>query len=153
MKTIIIECNPSKNSFGESIKEKAYKNPKLDYIWNATVVEVKGDGILTSIVLEDTKTKERREIFADENDGTFGLFVFVGYTPKNDIVEGLLDMQGGYIVTDENMHTNIPGVFAAGDNRKKELRQVVTATADGAIAAVQAEKYIESLEGMEEARC
>lgn len=140
--TLVYRKGKEEARAAESIKEKAYKNPKLDYIWNATVVEVKGDGILTSIVLEDTKTKERREIFADENDGTFGLFVFVGYTPKNDIVEGLLDMQGGYIVTDENMHTNIPGVFAAGDNRKKELRQVVTATADGAIAATQAEKYI-----------
>ena len=140
--TIVYRKGKDEARAAESIKEKAFKNPKLDYIWNATVVEVKGDGILTSIVLEDTNTHEKREIFADENDGTFGLFVFVGYIPKNELVEGILDMEKGYIVTDENMHTNIPGVFAAGDNRKKELRQVVTATADGAIAATQAEKYI-----------
>ena len=140
--TLVYRKGKEEARAAESIKEKAFKNPKLDYIWNANVVEVKGDGILTSIVLEDTNTHEKREIFADENDGTFGLFVFVGYIPKNELVEGILDMEKGYIVTDENMHTNIPGVFAAGDNRKKELRQVVTATADGAIAATQAEKYI-----------
>lgn len=140
--TLVYRKGKEEARAAESIKEKAFKNPKLDYIWNANVVEVKGEGILNSIVLEDTNTHEKREIFADENDGTFGLFVFVGYIPKNELVEGILDMEKGYIVTDENMHTNIPGVFAAGDNRKKELRQVVTATADGAIAATQAEKYI-----------
>lgn len=140
--TLVYRKGKEEARAAESIKEKAFKNPKLDYIWNANVVEVKGDGILTSIVLEDTNTHEKREIFADENDGTFGLFVFVGYIPKNELVEGIIDMENGYVVTDENMHTNIPGVFAAGDNRKKELRQVVTATADGAIAATQAEKYI-----------
>ena len=140
--TLVYRKGKEEARAAESIKAKAFKNPKLDYIWNANVVEVKGDGILTSIVLEDTNTHEKREIFADENDGTFGLFVFVGYIPKNELVEGILDMENGYVVTDENMHTNIPGVFAAGDNRKKELRQVVTATADGAIAATQAEKYI-----------
>lgn len=140
--TLVYRKGKEEARAAESIKEKAFKNPKLDYIWNANVVEVKGDGILTSIVLEDTNTHEKREILADENDGTFGLFVFVGYIPKNELVEGILDMENGYVVTDENMHTNIPGVFAAGDNRKKELRQVVTATADGAIAATQAEKYI-----------
>lgn len=140
--TLVYRKGKEEARAAESIKEKAFKNPKLDYIWNANVVEVKGDGILTSIVLEDTNTHEKCEIFADENDGTFGLFVFVGYIPKNELVEGILDMENGYVVTDENMHTNIPGVFAAGDNRKKELRQVVTATADGAIAATQAEKYI-----------
>lgn len=140
--TIIYRKSFEEARAAESIKEKAKKNPKIEYIWNAEVVEVKGDGILTSIIIEDTNTKERREIEADENDGTFGLFVFVGYQPKSDLVTDILNLDKGYIVTDENMHTNIPGVFAAGDIRKKELRQVVTATADGAIAATQAEKYI-----------
>lgn len=127
----------------KSIQEKAFKNEKIQFMWNSTIVELKGDGLLNSMIVEDTVTHERREIKADENDGTFGVFVFIGYDPQNSLVEGKLDMEGGYIVTDENMHTNIPGVFAAGDNRKKSLRQVVTATADGAIAATQAEKYIE----------
>ena len=85
------------------------------------------------------------EIVADEDDMTFGVFVFIGYEPKTKIFEGILNIENGYIATDENMKTNIDGVFAAGDIRVKSLRQVVTAAADGAIAAVQAEKYIESL--------
>jgi len=85
------------------------------------------------------------EIVADEDDMTFGIFVFIGYEPKTKIFEGILDIENGYLVTDDNMKTNIEGVFAAGDIRVKSLRQVVTAAADGAIAAVQAEKYIEVL--------
>jgi thioredoxin reductase (NADPH) len=85
------------------------------------------------------------EIVADEDDMTFGIFVFIGYEPKTKIFEGILDIKNGYLVTDDNMKTNIEGVFAAGDVRVKSLRQVVTAAADGAIAAVQAEKYIETL--------
>ena len=77
----------------------------------------------------------------------FSVFGFIGYIPKTDIFKDILTLDHGYIVTDENMKTNIDGVFAAGDVRVKSIRQVVTAAADGAIAAVQAEKYIESLEG------
>jgi len=75
-----------------------------------------------------------------------GVFVFIGYDPATSLFKGSLNMDtSGYLITDETMRTNIPGVFAAGDVRQKQLRQVVTATADGAIAAVMAEKYIESL--------
>lgn len=127
----------------KSIQEKAFKNPKIDFMWNSTVVELKGDGLLQSMIVKDTQTGETKEIVADENDGTFGVFVFIGYIPQNDLFKDKLDMENGYIVADENMHTSVPGVFVAGDNRVKLLRQVVTATADGAIAATQAEKYIE----------
>lgn len=126
----------------KSIQEKAFANPKMDFMWNSTVVECKGDDILTSFVVENTVTGERKEIFADEDDGTFGLFVFVGFVPQSKLFEGKVNMENGYIITDDNMKTNIPGVFAAGDIRVKSLRQVVTAAADGAIAAVQVEKYL-----------
>lgn len=126
----------------KSIQEKAFANPKMDFMWNSTVVECKGDDILTSFVVENTVTGERKEIFADEDDGTFGLFVFVGFVPQSKLFEGKVNMEHGYIITDDNMKTNIPGVFAAGDIRVKSLRQVVTAAADGAIAAVQVEKYL-----------
>jgi thioredoxin reductase (NADPH) len=126
----------------KSIQEKAFKNEKIDFLWNSTITELKGDGILGSMVVKNTVTGEETEIHADEDDGTFGVFVFVGYTPETKLFEGLITMEGGYIRTDDDMKTNIPGVFAAGDCRVKSLRQVVTATADGAIAAVQAEKYI-----------
>lgn len=127
----------------KSIQEKAFKNEKIEYLWDSVITEVKGEGLLESIVVKNLKTNEETEILADENDGTFGVFVFIGYDPATKLFEGVLNMDGGYIITDDNMKTNVPGIFAAGDNRVKSLRQVVTATADGAIAATQAEKYIE----------
>ena len=116
-------------------------------LWNTTIEEIKGDGLVESMVVKNTQTGETKEIFADEEDGTFGIFVFIGFKPLSEVFEGKIEMDRGYIVTDENMHTNISGVFAAGDIRRKSLRQVVTAAADGAIAATEAGKYIEELEG------
>ncbi|OPJ55780.1 thioredoxin-disulfide reductase [Alkalithermobacter paradoxus] len=128
----------------KSIQEKAMKNPKIEFIYDTAVKEIKGDGILESIVFENLKTGEVWEHFADEEDGTMGLFVFVGYLPQTNLFKGKLDMNShGYLITDDKMRTNVEGVFAAGDCRDKLLRQVVTATADGAIAAIGAEKYIE----------
>ncbi|MCQ4922888.1 thioredoxin-disulfide reductase [Tissierella carlieri] len=126
----------------KSIQEKAFKNEKMNFMWDSVITELKGDGILESMIVKNVKTNEETEIFADEDDGTFGVFVFVGYNPATKLFDGIINMENGYIKTDDDMKTNIPGIFAAGDNRVKSLRQVVTATADGAIAAVQAEKYI-----------
>lgn len=128
----------------KSIQEKAFKHDKLEFIWDSVITEIKGDGILESMVIKNLKTGEEKEIFADEEDGTFGVFPFIGYLPATKLFDGIIDIEDGYIRTDEDMKTNIDGVFAAGDVRVKSLRQVVTATADGAIAAVQAEKYIEN---------
>jgi thioredoxin reductase (NADPH) len=128
----------------KSIQEKAMANEKMHFIWDSVVEEIKGEeGILNEIVLKNVKTGELTSIKADEEDMTFGLFVFIGYTPKTEIFKDIIDMEKGYIKTDADMKTNIPGVFAAGDVRAKSLRQVVTAAADGAIAAVQVEKYLQ----------
>lgn len=127
----------------KSIQEKAFKHDKLDFIWDSAITEIKGDGIVESMTVKNLKTGEEREIVADEDDGTFGIFPFIGYLPATKLFDGIIDIEDGYIRTDEDMKTNVEGVFAAGDVRVKSLRQVVTATADGAIAAVQAEKYIE----------
>ena len=128
----------------KSIQEKAFANPKLDFMWNSVVEEVGGDeGVLAKMKIRNTVTNEITEIEADEDDGLFGLFGFIGFLPNTDLFEGQIEMERGYIVTDDDMKTNIPGVFAAGDLRKKSLRQVVTAAADGAIAATQAYKYLE----------
>ena len=130
----------------KSIQEKAFKNEKLHFMWNTVVDEVDGeDDILSKMIVKNTKTGELTTIEADEDDGLFGLFGFIGLLPKSDLFEGVIDMDKGYIKTDDNMHTNIEGVYAAGDIRVKSLRQVVTAAADGAIAAMQAEKYIADL--------
>lgn len=131
----------------KSIQEKAFNNEKMHFMWDSVVEEIKGDGIVESMVVKNVKTDEKTEIHADDEDGTFGIFVFVGFVPATQLFEGIVTMKGGYIPTDDDMKTNIPGVFAAGDCRVKSLRQVVTATADGAIAAVQAGKHIDVLEG------
>ncbi|MBQ2095081.1 MAG: FAD-dependent oxidoreductase, partial [Firmicutes bacterium] len=130
----------------KSIQEKAFKNEKLEFMWNTVVKELKGDGILSSMVVENVKTGEQTEIVADEDDGIFGVFVFIGFKPATAVFEGKVEMERGYIVTDQEMRTNVPGVYAAGDCRVKELRQVVTAAADGAIAAWQAARYVDELE-------
>ena len=121
----------------KSIQERAFANPKIDFIWDSVVTEIKGDGIVESVVVKNVKTNEIKEMQTD------GVFMFVGYDPVSDLVKGLVDMdEKGYIITDENMSTSVEGVFAAGDVRVKSLRQVVTAASDGAIAAVRAEHYI-----------
>lgn len=128
----------------KTIQDRARKNPKIEFIWDSVVEEIKGSGIINSIVLRNVKTNELKEYHADEEDMTFGIFVFVGFLPQTDLYKDLIKLDDlGYIVTDENMKTNLPGVFAAGDCRQKSLRQVVTAVADGAIASTQAEIYIE----------
>ena len=76
----------------------------------------------------------------------FGVFIFVGYIPESSLIEGKIETDRNYIVSNETMKTSVEGVFAAGDVRVKELRQVVTAVNDGAIAAINARKYVESLE-------
>ena len=126
----------------KSIQEKAFANPKIAFMWDSVVVKVDGDELLNTMTVKNTKTGELTEVKADEDDGLFGLFGFIGYNPNSQLFEGVLDMEHGYIKTDDNMHTSIPGVFAAGDIRVKSLRQVVTAAADGAIAAMQAEHYV-----------
>lgn len=126
----------------KSIQEKAFKNEKLHFMWDTVVTKVDGDELLSSMTVKNVKTGELTTIEADEEDGLFGLFGFIGYNPNSKLFEGMLEMENGYIKTDDNMHTNIPGVFAAGDIRVKSLRQVVTAAADGAIAAMQAEHYV-----------
>ena len=128
----------------KSIQEKAFKNEKLHFMWDSVVEEVGGEGILSWMKVKNVKTGEVTTIEADEEDGMFGVFGLIGTLPSTKIFEGTplqLD-ERGYIPTDVDMHTNIPGVFAAGDVRVKSLRQVVTAAADGAIAATQCEKYL-----------
>ena len=126
----------------KSIQEKAFKNEKIDFIWDSVVKEINGDGIVEQLVLTNKKTGEDMVIDAPEEFGTFGIFIFIGFMPNSELFTDKVEMERGYIVTSPDMKTNVDGVFAAGDIRVKSLRQVVTATADGAIAAVQAEHYI-----------
>lgn len=127
----------------KSIQEKAFANPKLHFMWDTVVEAVDGDELLSKMVVKNVKTGELTTVEADPDDGLFGLFGFIGLLPNTNLFKGILAMdERGYLTTDADLHTNIEGVFAAGDLRQKALRQVVTAAADGAIAATEAEHYL-----------
>ncbi len=126
----------------KTVAEKVYNNPKITVEFNSEVEYVKGDGILQDIKVVNNVTGES---YITKHEDGFGVFVFAGYQPNTSWLEGVELAKGGYIITNEDQETNLPGVYGAGDVCVKELRQVVTAVSDGAIAATRAEKYIESL--------
>lgn len=128
----------------ESIRERAFANDKIEFMWNSIVIGLHGDGILSGMTVKDTKTGKIRLIEADPDDGMFGVFVFIGFQPNSELFFGKVKMEERYILTDEEKHTNVPGVYAAGDVRKTPLRQVITACADGAVAAMQVERDLAS---------
>ena len=129
----------------KTIQERAFANEKIGFLWNTVVEKVDGDASLSEMTVRNVVTGETSVIRASEEDGAFGLFGFVGYAPNSALFDGKVEMERGYIVTDEDMRTSVSGVFAAGDVRVKSLRQVITAAADGAIAAMQCAKYIEEM--------
>ena len=129
----------------KTIQERAFANEKISFLWNTVVEKVDGDAALSEMTVRNVVTGERTVIHANEEDGAFGLFGFVGFLPNTGLFEGQVAMQDGYILTDEDMRTSVPGVYAAGDLRVKSLRQVITAAADSAIAAMQCAKYIEEM--------
>jgi thioredoxin reductase (NADPH) len=126
-----------------STQHKVKKCDNLSFLFDTVVKEIKGESLLNTLVVENVKTGEVMEIKPHDGDSTMGVFIFVGNRPQTEMFEGVLEMANGYIVTDPDMRTNSPKVYAAGDVWAKNLRQLVTATADGAIAAVTAEKDLE----------
>lgn len=131
-------------------QERIRSNEKVRILMNTEVQEIKGDDAIREVVLRNTKTGELTVCRAgedgeDEKNGYadfIGVFIFAGHIPNSKLFENSVEMNGaGYFITDENMKTNLPGVFAAGDAREKNIRQVITAAADGAIAGVEAVKY------------
>lgn len=126
----------------KTIADKVLAHPKIEVKFNTEIVEATGDELLRRVKFINNQTQETFEHVAAE-DETFGIFIFAGYVPQTKVFNGLVEMdKWGYIITDENMHTSVEGVYAAGDLRPKVLRQVVTAVADGAIASLEAEKYV-----------
>ena len=122
------------------VQERAFKNDKIEFIWDSVVKEIKGDNLVNTAVLENVKTKETSNLSVN------GVFPYIGMTPNVENISGQLQQDArGFIVTDETMATSVEGVFAVGDVRTTPLRQVITAAADGAIGAVYAVKYLESL--------
>jgi len=135
----VLDCN-------KASAEKAFKNKKLNWVWNSVLDEIIGDELVESVKVKNIKTGEITDL------ETNGVFFFIGTVPKTDFLKGKgVEMtEQGYVVVNEMMETNLPGVYGAGDSNAKYLRQVVTAAADGAIAAVAAEKYLAELETFRE---
>lgn len=128
------------------IQDRAFKNDKIDFIWNTTLKTInEKDGKVGSVTLVSTEDESESEHQAD------GVFIYIGMKPLTKPFEslGILN-ENGYIETNDEMETKVPGVYAAGDVREKTLRQIVTATGDGSIAAQNAQAYIESLEDEEQ---
>ena len=126
-------------------QERAYANDKIDFVWNSTLQEVKGEGLVDTAVIKNIKTGETSELDCD------GVFFFVGRVPRSDFVEDTVELDdNNYIKTNEEMETSVPGIYAAGDVRDKVVRQVVTAAGDGATAAVMAQSYMEAEEYWQE---
>lgn len=122
------------------VQERAFKNEKLEFVWDTVVLEVKGQDLVESLTIKNVKTDEVSELSVN------GVFPYIGMTPNVEFFSGQLEQDArGFIVTDETMQTSVEGVFAAGDVRKTPLRQVITAAADGAVSAVYAVKYLEAL--------
>ncbi|WP_163579050.1 thioredoxin-disulfide reductase [Gracilibacillus saliphilus] len=124
------------------LQDRAFNNDKIDFIWDTIVKSInEKDGKVGSVTLFNKKTGEEYE---HKTDGTF---IYIGMVPLSEPFKSLgITNEEGYIPTNENMETTVPGVFAAGDIREKDLRQIVTATGDGSIAAQAAQAYIENLE-------
>jgi len=124
------------------IQQQAFGNPKIKFKWSHIVEEFIGDESgLKKLRLKDLK---ENRYYEEEFEGAF---IFIGHKPNSDLFRGLVDMdENGFIITDEDMRTSVEGIYAAGDVRKKRLRQVITAAGDGAIAAFMAEEYLSKME-------
>ncbi len=121
------------------LDKRAKENKSIEFILDTVVKEIQGDKLVNGLLVENVKTKKKDRIDVD------GVFIYVGLTPNTEFVKDLIKLdENGCILTNEEMETNIEGVYAAGDVRSKSLKQVVTAASDGAIAANNAQKYIES---------
>ena len=117
--------------------DEALKHPKIDVLWNTEIRKVSGDKFVENVLTENIKTGEKRNINTD------GVFVYIGLKPRSGLFNGILKMDGrGYIITDDNMQTSVGGIYAAGDIRKKLVRQIGTAVGDGITAGFLAERFL-----------
>jgi len=119
------------------LQERAFAEPKMKFAWDSVVKEIKGDKMVTSVILQNVVTGQTSQIEAG------GVLVAIGHVPNTEYLKGIVNLdEAGYIITDQMMATSVAGVFAAGDIRHNSIRQVVSAAGDGGTAAVAAERYI-----------
>lgn len=120
------------------VQERAFKNEKLEFVWDTVVNEIHGTDLVNEVIIQNVKTQEISSLKVD------GIFPYIGFTPNSEMVASMLETnQNGFIKTDENMRTSQNGVWAIGDIRTTPLRQVITAAADGAVAACDAVRFLE----------
>jgi thioredoxin reductase (NADPH) len=130
------------------LQDRVMSEEKIEIVWDSVATRIVGKTEVEGLDLKNVKTEEESHL------PVRGVFIFVGYSPNNELVKGLLETdEAGFVVTNRDMETSIPGVFAAGDIRSKLLRQVSTAVGEGATAAVAAEKYIERISGESGGTC
>jgi thioredoxin reductase (NADPH) len=123
------------------MQDRAFKNPKIDFLWDSAVVDVLGDSSVRAVRIRNVVTGSECDLETD------GLFVAIGHAPNTELFTGQLDMDAaGYLITEEGTKTKRPGVFAAGDVQDHVYRQAVTAAGSGCMAAIDAERYLEALE-------
>jgi len=121
------------------LQERAKQNPKIRFVWDTVVDRIEGKGKVESLVLRNVKTQGLSEVKAD------GLFIFIGHDPNSEVVKKLVSVdEKGYVVTDENYQTSVPGIFAAGEIRKGAVRQLVAACGEGCGAALALQSYLEN---------
>lgn len=144
-KKVIILYRGGELKAAKTIQDKAFANEKIEVRFFEEVREIKGGQFATELIVEDTKNGVMKTYTAEQGDPDIGLFIFAGYIPNTGLLEGKVELDRGYVKAGEDTKTSVPGVFVAGDVRTKTVRQVVTATSDGAVAAIAAEKYIENL--------
>lgn len=136
-KSITVVNRSTEFKASRSSVDELLKNPQINVLWNTEVKEVLGQNFVQKVKLCNNKTGESKEMDID------GIFVYIGMVPNTSLFKDVLNLsEYGYIITDNNMATNIPGVFAAGDIRDKEIRQITTAVGDGTIAGIMAERYV-----------
>ena len=129
---------------GKVLQSRAFNNPKVNFIWNSVVTEAVGPEKLQHLKLKNVVTGEESTLETD------GLFIFIGHTPNTQMFEGQLEMRdGGYIVSNHLMETNVPGVFVAGEVADNHFRQVITSAGMGAAAAIQATHFLEKVSAAE----
>ncbi len=126
------------------IQKRAFANPKMEFVWDSVVEKINGDQKVQSVTLKNVKTGKKSELECG------AVFVFIGFVPNSNLVRGGLKTDpNGYIITNEKMETNVPGIYACGDVRAQLVRQITNAVGDATTAAVAAEKYIETLKDKE----
>ncbi|NOZ49994.1 MAG: thioredoxin-disulfide reductase [Chloroflexi bacterium] len=124
------------------MRKRALENEKIEFIWDTVLASINAgeNGAVASVTLKNVKTEELRDLPAE------GVFIFIGHKPNGELFSGQLAMQDGYIVTNRTMHTNIPGVFAAGEIQDNHFRQVATSVGQGTMAAMETERFLAELE-------